>query len=460
MQGSQQIIDIKKQLIKQMYDVGCFKSGSFTLKSGKKSDFYIDLRDLTLHPELLWKAGELISEIVLEKLSIDKETLVCGIPYGAVPVATVVAQQTKTKMLMIRKKPKQHGRQKQIEGLDNLGGDGSGYKCILIDDVITSGVSIRETCDILRENSKLIVTDAVVLIDREDSLRDPRINCHAVFTLSEIKEVLQSYGIQLQTFSKKTFEERSAMAHNQKAKELFKIMSSKKTNLIVAIDEVDIKKVYDITSQLAESVCAVKFHADTWINNESEINEWKQKIHKVAENHNFLIFEDRKFSDIGNTVLQQYNYISKKYESINLVTVVPIFGEGTITTLKAACEKSHGQFIVREGSSSNNLFNENYSKKCTMLGMRHSDCVTGFICQKRTDLDEDMFIYATPGVHLSETNDLLDQKYRTPEDAIIRDNCDVIIVGRGITQSNDIKATADKYSRESYRCYLQKVNAE
>ena len=69
----------------------------------------------------------------------------------------------------------------------------------------------------------------------------------------------------------------------------------------------------------------------------------------------------------------------------------------------------------------------------------------------------DELIYMTPGVHLSATNDSIDQQYRTPEDAIIRDGCDAIIVGRGITQyssDNDFLKIIQTYQNRAWNAYL------
>lgn len=67
------------------------------------------------------------------------------------------------------------------------------------------------------------------------------------------------------------------------------------------------------------------------------------------------------------------------------------------------------------------------------LALDHASNVAGVVCQSRANNDVgDGFVYMTPGVHLSITQDGLNQNYRSVEDAINRDGCDVIIVGRGI----------------------------
>lgn len=174
--------------------------------------------------------------------------------------------------------------------------------------------------------------------------------------------------------------------------------------------------------------------------------------------YDFMIFEDRKFADIGNTVEQQYNTLAKNYKRLDLVTVLPIFGDGTIKAIGKCSNFQVGQFIVRQGSTSDNLFTEDYFNKCVeMCENDKTAVVTGFICQKRLETDSERFIYATPGVSLSQKSDGKNQQYRSVSDALIRDNCDAIIVGRGITGAQDPEAMAKMYSEEAYKCYQNKL---
>lgn len=457
--------EIKRNIVKELYKVGCFKTGTFTLNSGKTSDFYIDLRDLTHYPKLLNNVAGLIANKIKQCYShldnID-QYLIAGIPSGAIPLATLVSQHLGVKMLMVRKKPKDHGTKQQIEALDKLEDKGAKYNCLFIDDIVTSGKSIRWMFDIFENNTNISVTGAFVFLDREDDTKCTNIKCTSVFTLSEVKHILKECGV---TFIerkqiRKTFTERAELTKNTSAKRLFQIMDKKKTNLIVSIDVCDINQAYSIINEVKDSVCAVKLHYDIFNNNTEIWKQYKQMIENLAVKHYFLIFEDRKFSDIGFTVQKQLQHVIRAYASLDLITVLPIFGEGTINALTEKENTSNiGIMIVAEGSSANNLFNSEFSKECVKMGKTHANNVSGFICQKRVSTN-DSFVYATPGVHLSSSTDNSNQKYRSIDKAIIDDDCDVIIVGRGITNSENIKQTAEMYAKKAYQNYLFKIHTK
>lgn len=168
----------------QLFEIGAIKFGNFTLKSGLISPIYIDLRLTISYPKLLVSIAEELHNISRGA----PHDLICGVPYTALPFATAISIAHNIPMVMRRKEKKEYGTGKLIEGKYQ-----KGERCLIIEDVITSGKSILETVEPLQQEG-LTVTDAVVLVDREQGgrkhLAEKGIRLHAVCTISSIVKTL------------------------------------------------------------------------------------------------------------------------------------------------------------------------------------------------------------------------------------------------------------------------------
>jgi uridine monophosphate synthetase len=145
------------ELVDELYKIGCFKFGSFKLKSGMITPFYIDLRLIISYPDLLQKVAEALWQ-KMQPYSFDR---ICGVPYNALPVATAISLAHHIPMLLKRKEPKDYGTKKQIEGLFQ-----QGEQCAIVEDVIVSGKSILDTIEPIEENG-VKVDHVFVIVDRQ-----------------------------------------------------------------------------------------------------------------------------------------------------------------------------------------------------------------------------------------------------------------------------------------------------
>lgn len=173
-----------ERLANALYDHGCVKFGTFTLKSGLTSPIYIDLRLLVSHPRLLKDVGTILAAEA-ENLPFDR---IAAIPYAALPIGVAMALELDRPMIYPRREVKQHGTRRAIEGAFE-----PGETALLVDDLITRGGSKLEAIESL-EAADLVVEDVLVLIDREQGggrdLSERGYRLHAVLRLTELLEVL------------------------------------------------------------------------------------------------------------------------------------------------------------------------------------------------------------------------------------------------------------------------------
>lgn len=174
----------REAVINELYSIGAVQFGTFRLKSGIESPIYIDLRRIVSFPKLLRKIAGLMWEGVRE----EPFDLILGVPYTAIPIATVMSVEFGVPMLMKRKEKKTYGTGRIIEGVYT-----EGQRVLVVEDLVTSGSSVMETIESLEELG-LVVQDITVLIDREQGaaniLSDKGYHLHSIFTLSEILTVL------------------------------------------------------------------------------------------------------------------------------------------------------------------------------------------------------------------------------------------------------------------------------
>jgi uridine monophosphate synthetase len=167
---------------------GCVKFGNFTLKSGKQSPIYLDLRQLISDPEMLARAAAAYVPL-LRTLKFDR---IAGLPYAALPIATAISLQTGWPMIYPRKEVKEYGTKAQIEGAHS-----AGERAVMIDDVVTTGGAKLEALEKLR-GAGLVVEDLVVLVDREsggaESLREMGVALHSAARLRDLLPIWQSQG--------------------------------------------------------------------------------------------------------------------------------------------------------------------------------------------------------------------------------------------------------------------------
>ena len=169
------------------------KFGDYTLASGKKSPYYIDLRQTISSPITMDWIGNALTRIVINEIGKDRIDKILGVPTAGVPFATVVSQKLAIPLIYYRQARKEHGVRKKIEGILDRND-----RVLIIDDLITTGESVIESAEVVRDQGG-VVNELVVLLDREqggkERLRSSRIEPHVLFRISDAMEWLHTVGL-------------------------------------------------------------------------------------------------------------------------------------------------------------------------------------------------------------------------------------------------------------------------
>jgi len=161
------VADLKLKL-RDLLDKEALRRGEFVLSSGKKSNYYLDGRVITLAPE----GAFLVACIILELVKDLKIDAIGGPTLGADPIAGAIAclcHQKKISLttFIVRKQAKEHGTQRQVEGPSLK----KGSTVILVDDVATTGKALIEAKAAL-DAIGVAAHKALVIVDRNEGARE------------------------------------------------------------------------------------------------------------------------------------------------------------------------------------------------------------------------------------------------------------------------------------------------
>ncbi|RJS79022.1 orotate phosphoribosyltransferase [Candidatus Bathyarchaeota archaeon] len=184
--------DFKVEICKVLNKIGALQFGTFKLTSGKISPYYIDLRVVPSFPDAFKEICDFYISFIQENVGVKNFDRIAGVPVAGIPFASIIAYNFEKPFLYIRKGARLHGRQRRIEGVIT-----PGDRVLLVDDLVTTGLSLRNAAKAVTAEGG-IVTDAVVLLDREeggkDNLKKDGVKLHAMLKISEIANRLYEIG--------------------------------------------------------------------------------------------------------------------------------------------------------------------------------------------------------------------------------------------------------------------------
>ncbi|ODV92448.1 hypothetical protein CANCADRAFT_86916 [Tortispora caseinolytica NRRL Y-17796] len=256
----------------------------------------------------------------------------------------------------------------------------------------------------------------------------------------------------------RTFKERAETAKSAVMAQLFNLMSEKKTNLCVSADVTTTKELLELADKVGPYICVLKTHID--IVDDFEYTRTVEPLVALAEKHRFLLFEDRKFADIGSTVKAQFTagiYRIAQWANITNAHTVP--GPGVVSGLRSGNQKS-GLLLLAEMSTAGALTTPDYAQKTLEIARQNADFVVGFIAQHAMGTPDEDWVIMTPGVGLDDKGDGLGQQYRTVSE-VMASGSDIIIVGRGISgKGRDPVVEAQRYREAGWNAYKDRVDGK
>ena len=164
------------------------KFGNFTLSSGKKSSYYIDLRLVPSFPHQFRKMIKNLQKLIIEKIGLDNFDSLVSIPTGGLIIGSALAIETVKPLIYVRNKSKDHGTAKSIEGKIL-----SDMQVMMIDDIATTGTSVLNGIKQLKAEG-LSISNACVIINRLEGadkiLNSVGVTLHQLTDILKITEIL------------------------------------------------------------------------------------------------------------------------------------------------------------------------------------------------------------------------------------------------------------------------------
>ena len=246
------------------------------------------------------------------------------------------------------------------------------------------------------------------------------------------------------------------------AHEYMRVACKKRSLVVLAADLTTIGEIVEIISKVGSRICVLKTHVD--MVEDFTPAGWSEVVN-VAREEEVLLFEDRKFADIGRVAQTQMGGHYNIGSWADIVTSHSVSGPDVVDGIAAAwdgIERVGAVLLLAQMSSSENLLDNNYSRRTIGMGSS-SPHVIGYIgngsspdslASLREMVGEGKMIW-TPGININVGEGVLGQRYGHPTDAISAGS-DAVIVGSGIHGAEDPLAAAKEYAEASWISLLER----
>jgi len=181
------------------------KFGDYTLASGKKSSYYIDLRLVPSYPHQFRNMIKHLQNHIIENTGLNDFDSLVSVPTGGLVIASALAIEIVKPLIYVRNKPKNYGTVKSVEGKIQ-----KGMRVVMIDDVATTGGSVVNAIKSLKDVN-ISIKDAYVVVDRmegaDEALKKINVKLHSMINIVQITEELHKQKLVGDTVLEKIMEQ-------------------------------------------------------------------------------------------------------------------------------------------------------------------------------------------------------------------------------------------------------------
>jgi len=186
-------VEFVKEFATFLHQNGIIKFGDFTLSSGKKSSYYVDLRLVPSYPHQYRRMIKYLQNLISEQIGFDNFDAIASVPTGGLVIASSLAFEIVKPLVYVRSEVKAHGTGKLVEGIVK-----NGMKILVVDDVATTGGSVINGIKALKE-AGASTSDVYVIVNRlegaDGALKKEGITLHHLLDILEIAKILHEYNL-------------------------------------------------------------------------------------------------------------------------------------------------------------------------------------------------------------------------------------------------------------------------
>ena len=191
-QNKSSVVNLDMEFVKEfatfLHQKEIIKFGEFTLASGKKSSYYVDLRLVPSYPHQFRTMIKYLQNNIVESIGLNSFDSLVSVPTGGLIIASALAIEIVKPLIYVRSKPKDYGTSKAVEGQIH-----EGMKVVMIDDVATTGGSVVNAIKSLKE-ANITIEDAYVIVNRmegaDEALKELGVKLHSITDVMQITQAL------------------------------------------------------------------------------------------------------------------------------------------------------------------------------------------------------------------------------------------------------------------------------